>query len=67
MCSSCPNYYGRLQRNAGAGRHQAVDLRGSFKRLYNLVFEQLKADPLSDHLFVFTNGRGNRVKVFLLT
>jgi hypothetical protein len=33
-----------------------VDLRGSFNRLYSLVVEQLKADPLSGHLFVFTNG-----------
>ena len=40
-----------------------VDLRGSFNRLYALVVEQLKADPLSGHLFVFTNGRRNRIKV----
>ena len=40
-----------------------VDLRGSFNRLYSLVVEQLKADPLSGHLFVFTNGRRNRIKV----
>jgi transposase len=40
-----------------------VDLRGSFNRLYCLVVEQLKADPLSGHLFVFTNGRRNRIKV----
>jgi transposase len=40
-----------------------VDLRGSFNRLYGLVTEQLKADPLSGHLFVFTNQRRNRLKV----
>jgi len=40
-----------------------VDLRGSFNRLYSLVMEQLKGDPLSGHLFVFTNGRRNRIKV----
>jgi len=40
-----------------------VDLRGSFNRLYSLVVEQLEADPLSGHLFVFTNGRRNRIKV----
>ena len=34
-----------------------VDLRGSFNRLYSLVVEQLKEDPLSGHLFVFTNRR----------
>ena len=40
-----------------------VDLRGSFNRLYGLVVEQLKGDPLSGHLFVFTNRRRNRIKV----
>jgi transposase len=40
-----------------------VDLRGSFNRLYSLVVAQLKEDPLSGHLFVFTNRRRNRVKV----
>ena len=40
-----------------------VDLRGSFNRLYSLVVEQLKDDPLSGHLFVFTNRRRNRLKV----
>jgi len=37
-----------------------VDLRGSFNRLYSLVVEQLKGDPLPGHLFVFTNGRRQR-------
>ena len=40
-----------------------VDLRGSFNRLYGLVVEQLKGDPLSGHLFVFTNARRNRIKI----
>ena len=40
-----------------------VDLRGSFNRLYSLVVEQLKANPVSGHLFVFTNRRHNRLKV----
>ena len=40
-----------------------VDLRGSFNRLYGLVVEQLKDDPLSGHLFVFRGRRGDRVKV----
>jgi transposase len=40
-----------------------VDLRGSFNRLYGLVVEQLRDDPLSGHLFVFTNRRRNRLKV----
>lgn len=40
-----------------------VDLRGSFNRLYGLVIEHLQGDPLSGHLFVFTNRRRNRLKV----
>ena len=40
-----------------------VDLRGSFNRLHGLVVEQLQEDPLSGHLFVFTNRRRNRLKV----
>jgi transposase len=40
-----------------------VDLRGSFNRLYSLVVEQLKADPLSGNLFLFTNRRRNRIKI----
>jgi transposase len=40
-----------------------VDLRGSFNRLHGLVVEQLQDDPLSGHLFVFTNRRRNRLKV----
>ncbi|MGA2543123.1 MAG: IS66 family insertion sequence element accessory protein TnpB [Verrucomicrobiota bacterium] len=44
-----------------------VDLRGSFNRLYGLVVEQLKGDPLSGHLFVFTNARRNRIKILYWT
>lgn len=40
-----------------------IDLRGSFNRLYGLVSDQLKGDPLSGHLFVFTNRHRNRLKV----
>jgi transposase len=40
-----------------------VDLRGSFNRLYGLVTEQLKQDPLSGHVFVFTNRRRTRLKL----
>ncbi len=40
-----------------------VDLRGSFNRLYGLVIDHLKGDPLSGNLFLFTNRRRNRVKI----
>ena len=40
-----------------------VDLRGSFNALYGLVQTRLQHDPLSGHLFVFTNTRRNRVKI----
>lgn len=40
-----------------------VDLRGSFNALYAVVQTQLQLDPLSGHLFVFTNTRRNRVKI----
>src|SRR2546429_6404643 len=42
---------------------QPVDLRGSFNRLYGIVSEQLEQDPLSGHLFVFTNRNRTRLKV----
>lgn len=40
-----------------------VDLRGSFNALAARVQTQLQSDPLSGHLFVFTNARCNRVKI----
>jgi transposase len=40
-----------------------VDLRGSFNRLSALAQNQLSQDPLSGHLFVFTNRPRNRVKI----
>lgn len=41
----------------------AVDLRLGFDGLAALVRTQLNADPMSGHLFVFTNRAANRVKV----
>ena len=40
-----------------------VDLRGSFNRLYGLVIDHLKGDPLSGNLFLFANRRRNRIKI----
>jgi len=42
---------------------EPVDLRGSFNALSALVQTQLQHDPLTGHLFVFTNTRRNRVKI----
>jgi len=40
-----------------------VDLRASFNRLSVLAQNQLAQDPLSGHLFVFTNRSRNRLKI----
>src|SRR5437879_9941063 len=42
---------------------QATDLRKSFDSLAELVRQQLQADPLSGHVFVFRNKRSDRVKL----
>ena len=41
----------------------ATDLRRSIDGLSGLVREQLALDPLSGHLFLFRNRRGDRLKV----
>ena len=40
-----------------------VDLRQSFNGLYGAVQRQLNQDPLSGHLFVFTNRTRTRIKL----
>lgn len=40
-----------------------TDLRKSFDTLAGVVRGTLRLDPLSGHLFVFTNARKNRLKI----
>lgn len=40
-----------------------VDMRLGFDGLFLLVRNRLDADPLSGHLFVFTNRRRDRIKI----
>lgn len=42
---------------------QPTDMRKSFDTLAALVRDGLKGDPLSGHLFVFRNKRGDRLKL----
>lgn len=44
---------------------EAVDMRKGFDGLYGLVRDQLGEDPLSGHLFLFTNRRRTRVKALV--
>jgi len=41
----------------------ATDMRKGFDGLYSLVRQQLEADPLSGHLFLFCNRPRTRLKV----
>ena len=40
------------------------DMRKSFNSLHGLILEQLNEDPQSGALFVFSNKRRNRLKIF---
>lgn len=42
---------------------QPADMRRSFDGLSAMVKDTLGGDPLSGHLFVFCNKRGDRVKI----
>src|SRR5512133_3915739 len=41
---------------------EPVDLRQGFNGLHGLVQNRLGSDPLSGHLYLFTNRRRNRLK-----
>ena len=44
---------------------EPADMRKGFDGLSRLVQSVLREDPLSGHLFVFRNRRGDRVKLLL--
>lgn len=44
---------------------EAVDMRKGFDGLYGLVRDQLGHDPLSGHLFLFTNRAHTRLKALV--
>jgi transposase len=41
----------------------ATDLRKSFEGLGDLVTHQFQEDPLSGHLYIFSNRKRNRIKL----
>jgi transposase len=41
----------------------ATDMRKSFEGLYGLVRDRLLCDPLSGHIFLFSNAQRNRLKL----
>jgi transposase len=41
----------------------ATDMRKSFDGLYGLVRERLEGDPTNGHLYLFANGRRDRMKI----
>jgi transposase len=41
----------------------ATDMRKGFEGLYGLVRDRLQLEPLSGHLFLFSNARRNRLKL----
>ena len=38
----------------------ATDMRKGFEGLYGLVRDRLSCDPISGHIFVFSNAQRNR-------
>ena len=41
----------------------ATDMRKGFEGLYGLVRDQLQLEPLSGHIFIFSNAQRNRLKL----
>jgi transposase len=43
----------------------ATDMRKGFEGLFGLVRDRLQCEPLSGHVFLFCNGRHNRLKLMV--
>ena len=43
----------------------ATDMRKGFEGLYGLVRDRLQCDPLSGHVFLFSNARRNRLRLLV--
>lgn len=43
----------------------ATDMRKGFEGLYGLVRDRLQCEPLSGHVFLFSNARRNRLKLMV--
>lgn len=41
---------------------EGIDMRKSFEGLYGMARERLQCDPLSGHIFLFSNAQRNRLK-----
>ena len=44
-----------------------TDMRKGFEGLYGLVRNRLQLEPLSGHIFIFSNAQRNRLKLLLWT
>jgi transposase len=42
---------------------RGTDMRKGFEGLYGLVRDQLQLEPLSGHIFIFSNAQRNRLKL----
>ena len=42
---------------------EVTDMRKGFEGLYGLVRDQLQLEPLSGHIFIFSNAQRNRLKL----
>ena len=43
----------------------ATDMRKGYEGLFGLVRDRLQCDPLSGHVFLFSNARRNRLKLLV--